>query len=327
MHFLNTTVVPDVISVSYGWYEGQQCENGIGGAECKALNVTSAQFVQRVNTEWQKIGMRGVSIMISSGDSGCHTRSDEQCTAPTLLADYPASSPYVTSVGATQVQNDTYLPVDTAEVCRTRRNNFSCISGGVEVAVSRARAFFTSGGGFSNISMAMPYQTDVVAAYLSQTDVPLPPAEMFNAKGRAYPDVAAVGHNGYILIDGREVLEGGTSQSSPIFAGVVALLNVHYKRITSSPLGFVNPLLYKMYATNPQTFNDVVMGDNICTESGCAKSCKGYLTAKGWDPVTGLGTPNYPSMLSYIETMAYKVVARRAARKAAAAEEGVYAQL
>jgi len=283
--------------------------------------------VQRVNTEWQKIGMRGVSIMISSGDSGCHTRSDRGCTAPTLLADYPASSPYITSVGATEVQNGTYFPNDTAPVCHTRtRGQLQCIRSGNEVAVDVNRAYFTSGGGFSNISMSMSYQMTAVARFLSQTETPIPPLEMFNQKGRGYPDVSAVGHNGYILIDGEDVLEGGTSQSSPIFAGVVALLNVHYKKITGNTLGFVNPLLYQMWADNPQTFTDITAGSNICTEGGCAKTCKGFTAAKGWDPVTGLGTPNYPSMLDYIIKVADKVVERRA-RKALAVKEAssVYA--
>ena len=157
VHFLNASVVPDVISVSYGWYEGGQCDDGIGMAECAMLgNVTSADFVQRVNVQWKKIGLRGVSTFISSGDSGCHTRSDELCQAPTLLADYPSSSPYITSVGATQVQNDTFFQPTVAPACRARPEmNFSCISGGVEVAVDTVRAYFTSGGGFSNVSMSM----------------------------------------------------------------------------------------------------------------------------------------------------------------------------
>jgi len=315
-HFLNASAVPDVISISYGWFEGGQCDDGIGGAECQMLNVTSAQFVQRVNTQWQKIGMRGVSIFISSGDSGSHTRSDEECEAPTLLADYPSSSPYITSVGATQVQNDTYFPPTVAPACRVRRggDQLMCISGGTEVAVSVDRAYFTSGGGFSNISVSQDYQTAAVQAYLSQKTVPLPPAQMFNHKGRAYPDVSAVGHNGYILIDGEETLEGGTSQSSPIFAGVAALLNVEYKKITGNAIGFMNPLLYKMWGDNPSAFNDVTVGDNICTESGCAKSCKGFRAAPGWDPVTGLGTPNFPTMVDYVKNLAQKVVERRAAK-------------
>ena len=76
----------------------------------------------------------------------------------------------------------------------------------------------------------------------------------------------------------------------------------------------MNPLLYKMFADNPAAFNDITVGDNICTEAGCSRSCKGYYAAPGWDPVTGLGTPNYPTMLAYIEELGHSVVARRAAK-------------
>ena len=280
VHFLNASTVPDVISVSYGWYEGEQCDDGIGSAECAELNVTSSQFVQRMNTEWQKIGLRGVSVIVSSGDSGCHTRSDPYCTRPILLADYvsttthntarrngctptldphplplllcfavpqPASSPFITSVGATEVGNATYFATSEVYMCRNRTGRLAsqqllCVSGGIEVAVDVQRAYFTSGGGFSNISMSAPYQADAVARYLAQTEVPLPPASMFNAQGRGYPDVSSVGHNGYTIQFGREVLSGGTSQSSPIFAGVIALLNVRFKKLTGNTLGFINPL-------------------------------------------------------------------------------------
>ena len=68
-----------------------------------------------------------------------------------------------------------------------------------------------------------------------------------------------------------------------------------------------------MARAQPAAFNDVTEGSNICTEAGCARSCKGYRAAPGWDPVTGLGTPNYPTMLEYVIETANAVVARRAA--------------
>ncbi len=67
--------------------------------------MDSHGFVSRVNAEFQKIGLRGVSIFVASGDSGANGRTDGDCSGPTLLPDYPASSPYITSVGATEVHN------------------------------------------------------------------------------------------------------------------------------------------------------------------------------------------------------------------------------
>jgi len=320
VHFVNTTKAPDVSSISYSWYEGDQCEDGIGGLECKALgNVTSAAYVHRVNVEWQKVGLLGRSIVISSGDSGAHTRFDGGCQSPYLLAEFPPSSPYVTAVGATEVQNETLFDSSIAPACSLGAPfNFTCVSGGLEVAVDVQRAYFTSGGGFSNISFQPAYQRDAVAAYLADSSVTLPPASMYNAKGRAYPDVAANGHNAFVITGGYPGLTGGTSQSSPIFAAVAALLNAEFKKITGAPFGFLNPILYKMAAEAPETFTDITSGDNVCTEEGCAKSCKGWYTAKGWDPVTGLGTPNYPAMLAYVQKLGEKVVRERAERAQAA---------
>merc|ERR1712098_980204 len=96
---------------------------------------------------------------------------------------------------------------------------------------------------------------------------------------------------------------GGTSASTPTFAGIVAHLNdLSYKK-TGKPLGFLNPFLYQMYADMPSAFTDVTTGDNKCTEDGCASTCKGYECAKGWDPVTGLGTPVVDKMVSYVESL------------------------
>ena len=197
VHFLNTTVVPDVISVSYGAYEGAQCFSGRGNtSECGSLGVDSAGYVHVVNTQWMKIGLRGVSVMVSSGDSGAHTRSDPFCTQPHLWADYPASSPYITSVGATQADAESFFPSTLAPACHDSRN-WTCVRSGTESAVNLTRAHFTSGGGFSNISAQPAYEKYVVAAFLASSKE-LPASTYYNASGRAYPDVSALGHNWFV---------------------------------------------------------------------------------------------------------------------------------
>lgn len=67
------------------------------------------------------------------------------------------------------------------------------------------------------------------------------------------------------------------------------------------PLGFINPLLYKMASDDPTTFTDITTGNNYCTEQCCGNV--GYVATSGWDPVTGLGTPVFSKMQSYIEKM------------------------
>jgi subtilase family serine protease len=310
VHFTNTADVPAITSTSYGWWEGDQCEDGIGGAECQQLGVDTNGYVERVNTEFQKIGVKGATLLISSGDSGANGRTNGDCSIPQLRAAFPSSSPYVTSVGATEWRNATYNLPNAPAICQS---TYSCVSGGVECAVSIDISGFASGGGFSNISTRPSYQDAAVTAYLN-SGVQLPPSSYYNAKGRGAPDVSAVGHNGLIIQQGQQEVVGGTSMSSPIFAAIVALLSESYIKKTGNNFGFLNPLLYQIYASNPEVFTDITIGDNICTEDGCSQGCQGFYATKGWDPVTGLGTPRYDAMLKAIDAVADKVVARRAAK-------------
>jgi len=99
---------------------------------------------------------------------------------------------------------------------------------------------------------------------------------------------------------------GGTSCSAPIVAGILTLLNDYVISKSGKPLGFVNPLLYKMAAAAPTCFNDITKGDNICTEDGCSSGCYGFTCTKGWDPVSGLGSPVYTEMLKYVRANVLK---------------------
>jgi len=294
-HMFSTVDIPEVQSISYGWSESDQCD--IDGAECQKLGVKSDGYVDRVNTEFQKIGTRGVSIFVSSGDSGANGRTDPDCSLSYLKPDYPGCSPYITSVGATQLDKPVFKVPNPPPICSG--HGYSCASGGTEVAVSFDHANFASGGGFSNYSPMPDYQSSVVSAYL-MSGVKLPPASYFNASNRAYPDVAAIGSDVIIYQSG--LLDvGGTSCSSPAFAAIAALLNHYAKAKDNKPLGFLNPFLYQMAATDATTFHDITVGDNLCTEDGCSSSCKGFLCTKGWDPVTGLGTPNVQNMINYVQ--------------------------
>lgn len=71
-----------------------------------------------------------------------------------------------------------------------------------------------------------------------------------------------------------------------MFASIVNLINEKRIEAGKSPVGFINPALY----ANPQVLNDVTNGNN----PGCGTD--GFEAVAGWDPLTGLGTPNYPAM-------------------------------
>jgi tripeptidyl-peptidase-1 len=147
-------------------------------------------------------------------------------------------------------------------------------------------AAFLSAGGFSNVFEAPSYQTDAIQTYFSSLGDEY--AGLFNTSGRGYPDVAAYGMRIPVVNSTANILLGGTSASSPIFASVIALVNDRLLAAGNPPLGFLNPWLYQ----NPSALNDVPDGSN----PGCGTD--GFPGIVGWDPVTGLGSPNFPAMLA-----------------------------
>jgi tripeptidyl-peptidase-1 len=269
-----------------------QCE--INPDECQGID--SEQYVARVNVDWQKIGLKGVSILVASGDSGTNGRTDPDCDLPYLKPDFPSCSPYVTSVGATQLENVPGALNNAPPICS---EGFECAASGDEVAVSFDQSYFASGGGFSWYSPMPSYQTQAVSSYLN-SGVTLPPASYYNNTNRGFPDVSAIG-SACLIYDGGPTPVGGTSCSAPIFGGVMGLLNNWLTANGQAPLGFLNPFLYKMQSECSNCFQDITSGDNLCTEDGCSSSCEGFYCAKGWDPVSGLGTPNAGAMLQYVQ--------------------------
>ncbi|KAJ3789832.1 peptidase S8/S53 domain-containing protein [Lentinula aff. detonsa] len=221
-----------------------------------------ADYATEVCNLFATLGARGASVMFSSGDAGVGGGScltNDGTNKVIFQPAFPASCPFVTAVGATT---------------------------GIapEVAVNE----FPSGGGFSRLFPQPSYQTSAVSAYLAK--IGSTNAGLFNPSGRAYPDVAAQGEGFQVVVGGRVESVGGTSCSSPTFAGVIALLNDFKLSQDGTTLGFLNPLLY----ANPSALNDVTSGSN----PGCGTN--GFTTSAGWDPVTGLGTPNFVKLQAIV---------------------------
>ncbi|KAF0977301.1 hypothetical protein FDP41_003954 [Naegleria fowleri] len=141
--------------------------------------------------------------------------------------------------------------------------------------------------GFSNAYSRPSYQNDAVASYLSQPHVPS--QKYFNPNGRAYPDISAYGVNYQVMCNGRVENVDGTSASTPVVAGMIALLNDLRIQRGMKPLGFLNYWLYKKVAVkeNFNAFYDVTFGNNAMYP------CPGFPATKGFDVVTGWGTPNF----------------------------------
>ncbi|KAJ3741833.1 subtilisin-like protein [Lentinula detonsa] len=198
-----------------------------------------------------QLASRGVSVTFASGDGGVASSPDLQCEGSPFPPTFP-TCPYATLVGATQ--------------------NIPEIGAGL------------TAGGFSNYFPQQSWQADAVNAYIDKLGTTY--AGLYNASGRAYPDVSAQGGTVEIIINGHADYVGGTSCSSPIFSSVIALLNDELMSAGKPPLGFLNPWLY----ANPQAFNDITSGNN----PGCGT--EGFSASEGWDPVTGMGSPNYAAM-------------------------------
>ena len=282
----------NVISISYG--SGEEDLPGY--------------YWKRQCDEILKLGLQGVTVVISSGDYGVGQWAGEGgnadgCAGAQGQIFYPSSQatcPYALAVGATE------LSLTTAAAATTKKSNCSATTPAVPKLTERATSRFGSGGGFSNYFDQPSYQSAAVSKYLSEATLPFSGytdmgnrnfsaagSGVYRSTGRGYPDVSAVGDYFLTVLNGEWSLIGGTSLSAPLWASVVTLINEERLAQGKKTVGFVNPTLYQ----HPEVFNDVLSGSN----PGCMTT--GFPAAKGWDPVTGLGSPNFPKLIALFKSL------------------------
>jgi len=210
---LRQPIPPTVLTISYGYNEPQ----------------VPLSHANRLCNLFAELGARGVSVIVASGDGGV-AGADPGNTCSTFVPTFPASCPYVTSVGAT--------------------------AGYPESGTG------FSAGGFSSIYPRPSYQNGHVDDYLRTLGNTL--AGRFTRNGRAYPDVAAQGRRVVVILNRQLVLASGISASAPIFASVITLINDRLMTTGRKQLGFLNPLLYARGG-----LNDIVNGNNpACNTNG-----------------------------------------------------------
>ena len=301
---------PGVISMSFGF----PMDPGGNNTSSGNFDLWEIMFVA--------LGAAGVSVIAGSGDGGAsganpkenlysYNASSRTWTQPVSCsrgAFWPAASPYVTSVGGTQLAQASDDSDSSTTWPPWQESRGSSGTRVVEVAQSATTAGgITSGGGFSNYAVSPTYQKSAVAAYLASLAVQIDqrsanhpeygpffpsstfPASMTDLAGlRGYPDVSAIGHFCTIIKNGTVVPVDGTSCSAPLFAGLISLLNAELAERGRPALGFLNPTLY---AAPAFVFSDVVRGDNSGLHSASGATCtNGYPATTAWDPVTGRGT-------------------------------------
>lgn len=125
----------------------------------------------------------------------------------------------------------------------------------------------------------------------------------YHQSGRAYPDISASSQKYLSVTTGGLFASSGTENAVALITGIVGILNTARASQGLSKLGFLNPFLY----ANPAAFNDITIGSNhqtsifagassmTITETSCDE---GFAASVGWDPVSGLGTPIFPSLYS-----------------------------
>ena len=173
--------------------------------------------------------------------------------------DFPASSPYVVGCGGTTLEANVSTDTITSEVVWN------------ETASNEG----ATGGGVSDYFPKPAYQDSV--------NVPPPTTQ---GGGRGVPDVAGDADpvTGYpVIIDGSSSTIGGTSAVAPLYAALFARINQALVQKGKSRVGFVNAALYQ----NPTAFHDIVSGNNGAFSAG-----------PGWDPTTGLGSPDGTKILT-----------------------------
>ena len=275
---------------------------------------------------WQQAAAQGIGVYFSSGDSGDQTAGG---TSPSSRSvDSGANSPYVTAVGGTTLavgsqdnyRFETYWGTDTADLSGGKWGPSTFQSGG--------------GGGTSEVYAEPAWQKGVVPdAYASYWKGKANAASGALVPGRVVPDVAIVGdpNSGFLMgqtedftayanplgydlptdtVQYGEYRIGGTSLSSPLFAGVMALAD----EAAGTPHGFPDPALYA--ADGGQAFRDVsapqqtvaVVRTNYDNGTDATGGTSTVLrtagdvgtlhSVPGYDDSTGMGSPNGLTFLS-----------------------------
>lgn len=245
--------LPDTLSMSYG-----ECERDIRGTGSTQATRAGANLMDAVLV---RLGLTGVGTYASSGDFGstCNGR-------PFPGIAWPASSPYLTAVGGTQLTL-------ARENRRTREVVWNDLK--FESLNDGAGA---GGGGFSAASARPPFQRGLG----------LP------GDKRTTPDVSAVASEfpGWpVVLNGHWVTDAGTSGSAPLVASAMAMLSAGQRHHHRPPIGPADGLIYYLARCAPSTIWDVVRGNN-----GYLAHVRAHTAKRGYDLASGIGVPRFATL-------------------------------
>ncbi|MEY9843113.1 hypothetical protein [Streptacidiphilus sp. MAP5-3] len=259
---------------------------------------SSTAALQNLRYAFQDAAAGGVTVLGSSGDNGTSdsTKSPVKkggTPIPYPSVEWPASDPLVTGVGGTYLCTD--ATATSGRTVDSTSNPAACQTNAGQAEVG----WTDSGGGYSQIFSrpayqdALPAGSTAIGAMRGVPDISLQASA--STGGLVYVSLPPDGSSG--LSCGSTPCStgwydiGGTSLSCPQWAGLVAIAD----QINGGGLGPINPALYKVAANPTQyaaDFNDITVGNNTTSST-----VPGYPASTGWDPVTGLGTPNAALLL------------------------------
>ena len=243
-----------ILSLSFG-----SCEAAMGQAELAFYNNL-----------WSQAASQGITVCVAAGDAGAAGCNSGGASAGTGLGvNGLASTPSNTCVGGTMFTDTggTYWSVMSGPTGGTALGYIPEAAWN-ESASAGGSGLWAGGGGVSAIYPKPTWQVG-----------PGVPADGF----RDVPDLAfsAAGHDGYLVQwEGSLWVVGGTSASTPAFAGIMALM----VQLAGERQGNANPLLYGLAATGSPGFHDILAGNNS------VPGTPGYAAGPGYDLATGLGS-------------------------------------
>jgi subtilase family serine protease len=260
----------------------------------------SAASLQSLRHAYISAAQNGVTVLGSSGDGGSANSQKTPVghlgsTIPVPTVEWPASDPLVTGVGGT------YLCTDPTASTSKARTLFAGPVARCNANPTQTEVGWTfSGGGFSHVFAKPAYQNTLPAGSTPIGSMRGVPDVAFQASsgtgGLVFVSLPRDGQGG--LICGAAPCStgwydiGGTSLSCPQWAGLVAIAD----QINGQHgLGLINPALYQLGANSTKYANDffdVVTGNNTTDPT-----IPGYPATTGWDPITGLGTPNAANLV------------------------------
>jgi subtilase family serine protease len=300
---VDTKIAP-IISVSYG-----TCETGLSSSDYATLNGVLAQAASQ-----------GQTVVVASGDSGstdCYPTTTLTSTQRMALAvDYPASSQYVTGMGGSEFSSSDVSSSNTtywkaASGSDVISSALSYIPELVWNDDSSSDGISSGGGGVSTLTARPSWQSGVTGipsgSYRLVPDVSLAssasnPGYLYCSSDSSSTGVTGSCSNGFRDSNSTYLtVAGGTSFASPIFAGMLAIIN---QKLNSTGQGNINTTLYTLAANSSSyasAFHDITSGSNKCTAGSSYCSAAGasqYAATTGYDQATGLGSVNFNNLLN-----------------------------